>query len=145
MGMQEAYNEFAAAFWADPDPEVCYCHGRGWALSDFDTWHQCPIHFKGQLSPETYYSSFEEYEQRNAESMAEYQRLRCEKPPLRNPAYDTSPMGIFAEYDITSENNGECPECRDGANFSPLECPLCGDSLKKELAEEGANDDDIPF
>ncbi len=38
----------------DPDPKQCGCHGTGWILSDFDTWHQCPAHHKGQRHPEDY-------------------------------------------------------------------------------------------
>lgn len=34
------------------DEEECLCHGHGWALSDVDTWHTCPIHYKGQRHPE---------------------------------------------------------------------------------------------
>jgi hypothetical protein len=33
-------------------PEECRCNGGGWILSDVDTWHKCPDHFRGQLHPE---------------------------------------------------------------------------------------------
>ena len=36
----------------NPDPKQCGCHGTGWILSDFDTWHECPAHYKGQRHPE---------------------------------------------------------------------------------------------
>lgn len=33
-------------------PEECACHGSGWLLSQVDTWHKCPDHFKSQPYPE---------------------------------------------------------------------------------------------
>jgi hypothetical protein len=42
--LQDEYNEFCRGYWADPDPKHCGCRGCGWALSDLDTWHQCPYH-----------------------------------------------------------------------------------------------------
>jgi hypothetical protein len=52
MSLQAYYDEFRRGYWAVSDPDECPCHGRGWALSDVDTWHTCPIHFEGQLHPE---------------------------------------------------------------------------------------------
>lgn len=53
MSEQQAYYEaFRTGYWADPDPAFCRCRGRGWALSEVDTWHQCHIHYKGQRHPE---------------------------------------------------------------------------------------------
>lgn len=43
-----------------PDPEQCLCRGSGWALSDVDTWHQCPIHYKNQRHPEDYHDDLPE-------------------------------------------------------------------------------------
>jgi hypothetical protein len=56
MSLQAYYNEFSQGHWADPDPKLCGCRGSGWALSDVDTWHKCPIHHKpGQRHPEDDY------------------------------------------------------------------------------------------
>ena len=52
MSLQAYYDEFKCGFWADPDPARCRCHGSGWALSDLDTFHECPEHYCGQLHPE---------------------------------------------------------------------------------------------
>lgn len=52
MSLQAYYDMFKTGCWAVSNPEDCLCHGRGWALSDVDTVHKCPIHFKGQLHPE---------------------------------------------------------------------------------------------
>jgi hypothetical protein len=53
MSLQAYYNAFRAAPWAHSDPDVCGCRGSGWALSDVDTWHECPIHHvEGQRHPE---------------------------------------------------------------------------------------------
>ncbi len=38
--------------WAQIVPERCPCNGHGWLLSDFDTWHVCPLHGKGVPHPE---------------------------------------------------------------------------------------------
>jgi len=37
------------------DPRVCPCRGGGWRLSDWDSWHKCPIHHRGQSHPEMDY------------------------------------------------------------------------------------------
>ena len=51
--LQEEYNEFRRGLWATQDPEECPCGGRGYVLSDFDTWHECPVHHvEGQHHPE---------------------------------------------------------------------------------------------
>lgn len=38
--------------WAEINPSRCPCNGRGWLLSDFDTFHRCPIHGNGVPHPE---------------------------------------------------------------------------------------------
>jgi hypothetical protein len=38
--------------WADHDADDCGCKGRGWWLSEIDTWHACPFHGKGVPHPE---------------------------------------------------------------------------------------------
>lgn len=50
----EAQRECAAieCGWASyPDKKDCACRGYGWILSDWDTWHRCPIHYRGQEDP----------------------------------------------------------------------------------------------
>jgi hypothetical protein len=37
--------------WIDEDTARCGCHGSGWFISDVDTLHQCPIHYRGQPYP----------------------------------------------------------------------------------------------
>jgi len=54
MSLQQYYDDFRQGWWADEDANKCLCHGSGWALSDVDTWHQCPIHYRGQPHPEDY-------------------------------------------------------------------------------------------
>ena len=46
------YSNFCAGYWAAENAAQCPCHGNGWALSEVDTWHKCPVHFKGQPHPE---------------------------------------------------------------------------------------------
>lgn len=38
--------------WFELDEEHCLCHGRGWAEQGRE-WVECPIHFEGQLHPES--------------------------------------------------------------------------------------------
>ena len=40
-----------ASTWASSDPAECACQGKGWMLSNVDTWHQCPVHGKGVPHP----------------------------------------------------------------------------------------------
>ena len=49
MSLQAEYEYLCTGSWAAEDSEECPCHGHGWLLSDLDTTHKCPIHFKGQL------------------------------------------------------------------------------------------------
>ena len=50
--LQHYYDCFNAGSFARVDPDHCRCHGGGWALSEVDTWHKCPIHYDGQRHPE---------------------------------------------------------------------------------------------
>lgn len=51
--LQQYYNDFCSGYWADPDPNNCRCRGCGYVLSEVDTWHECPYHYKkGQRHPE---------------------------------------------------------------------------------------------
>jgi hypothetical protein len=50
--LQAYYDNFRAGYWARQDANECRCHGGGWALSEVDTWHKCPVHFHGQTHPE---------------------------------------------------------------------------------------------
>lgn len=40
------------SFWAELEEIDCPCQGEGWANMD-DEWIECPLHFQGQLHPET--------------------------------------------------------------------------------------------
>jgi len=39
--------------WAELDEDKCACHGCGWAEVSKDEWVECPLHFEGQLHPDT--------------------------------------------------------------------------------------------
>lgn len=47
-----------AALWSHPNPSQCPCRGRGWLLSDFDTWHACNEH-GGTPHPESECEDFD--------------------------------------------------------------------------------------
>lgn len=51
--MQQAVNEYVQNV-ADLNPEHCACRGSGWTLSNYDSWHPCPAHHRGQPHPEDY-------------------------------------------------------------------------------------------
>lgn len=39
--------------WFHMDETKCACLGQGWAQVDNQLWKECPVHFEGQLHPET--------------------------------------------------------------------------------------------
>lgn len=63
--LQAHYEMMNTGCWATSDAEDCPCHGNGWALSEVDTWHKCPVHFQGQLHPEAC-ESFEDEDEYTA-------------------------------------------------------------------------------
>ena len=46
-------NDIVEAHSDKPAHECRACRGRGWWLSDYDTWETCPLHYTGQPDPET--------------------------------------------------------------------------------------------
>lgn len=44
--------EIENTFWAELDEEICPCSDTGWADIN-NNWEQCPVHFDGQLHPES--------------------------------------------------------------------------------------------
>lgn len=50
MSLQAYYDAFRQGHWATE--KGCLCRGSGWALSDLDTWHECPLHYEGQPHPD---------------------------------------------------------------------------------------------
>lgn len=43
MDMQ-TWSDLNSAMWCEINPRRCPCNGRGWLLSDWDTWHRCLAH-----------------------------------------------------------------------------------------------------
>jgi len=50
--LQAIYDEARQGSWQDTNPSKCGCRGRGWYLSDLDTWHKCSIHGHDAPCPE---------------------------------------------------------------------------------------------
>lgn len=51
--LEQYYQEYACGnAWIAEDASECGCRGRGWFLSQVDTWHRCPVHGKGAAHPE---------------------------------------------------------------------------------------------
>ena len=54
MPTDQDFRDLESGLWAEPWSETCPCRGSGWLLSDFDTWHRCPVHGRGVPHPEEY-------------------------------------------------------------------------------------------
>jgi hypothetical protein len=48
------YDNFRMGSFARSAFDKCGCRGSGYALSEVDTWHQCPLHYTGQRHPEDF-------------------------------------------------------------------------------------------
>ena len=55
MPSDRDYRDLESGHWAHLLPTECPCHGSGWLLSNFDTFHRCPIHGQGVPHPEMDY------------------------------------------------------------------------------------------
>lgn len=42
-----------SGYWQNPNPAQCGCSGKGWFLSEVDTWHKCPLHKPDAPHPES--------------------------------------------------------------------------------------------
>lgn len=104
MSLQAYYDEFRCGYWAEPDPTRCLCHGSGWALSDVDTWHECPVHFRGQLHPED--GVFEGGSDEDVEAAETASRAAWEN--RRNPvATVRTPPPTFEDFGVSSGESCE--------------------------------------
>jgi len=53
MGIEAYVNNYIRpGAWAHPDTKECGCRGRGWWLSELDSWHECRYHHRGQPHPD---------------------------------------------------------------------------------------------
>jgi len=59
MPSDRTYRDLESGQWAALLPTECPCHGSGWMLSTFDTWHRCPIHGNGVPHPEDEHVDFD--------------------------------------------------------------------------------------
>ena len=94
---QAYYEAFQTGYWANQDPNQCKCHGHGWALSEVDTWHQCPIHFKGQEHPEV------------AASRAEYEWEHNQENTTRKACGNEVPFIDKLDTGAGCDNEDEIP------------------------------------
>jgi hypothetical protein len=80
------YHEVACGnSWARENSQDCGCGGRGWWLSQVDTWHQCPYHGKDVPHPmeEDYYNDIKDLQEVEESPKETY------RPPY-NPDEDDS-------------------------------------------------------
>ncbi len=140
------YENFKAGYWANEDPEKCLCHG-GWALSEVDTWHECPVHYCGQLHPDYEYTTDEEFDAADRLSRAQW-RVKVAKRALEhaqhqvryNLSLDTKRAAFDAAVKLTMAE-------ADLAAIAPaivivVEPPHAPMPSTDEFFEGG---DDIPF
>lgn len=40
----DVMRELDSSLWNEINPAKCPCRGKGWILSDYDTWHRCRTH-----------------------------------------------------------------------------------------------------
>jgi len=45
--MELEFRYMESGRWAEMNPSKCPCGGRGYVLSDLDTWHKCSVHGDG--------------------------------------------------------------------------------------------------
>jgi len=97
MSLKAYYDSFASSAWAHPEAEKCACRGRGYALSEVDTWHECPEHFvPGQPHPEEYDGSWDwDQEAELKKYKAGGQKEGSFEPFSDYPAFD-----VFEDSDI---------------------------------------------
>lgn len=50
--MELEYRYMESGRWSEMNPSRCPCGGKGYVLSDLDTWHKCSVHGEGVLDME---------------------------------------------------------------------------------------------
>jgi len=59
MSLQGIFDAAERGDWMGYNPNKCGCRGRGWFLSDVDTFHPCVYHNLGAPNPEEDHSEFD--------------------------------------------------------------------------------------
>jgi len=130
------YQEVAcnSSTWADADAARCGCRGRGWWLSEVDTWHCCPCHGKGVPHPE-YPTDEEQAEMAVAPSIEE-----C---PARLRGVTRA---VPREMKMPSPSDGCCGRCEALAWRPTLEGVVyyCGLNKEALVVEDGGDDEVRP-
>ncbi len=94
MSLQAYYDNVASnpAAWANTDADQCGCGGRGWFLSDLDTWHKCPVHDGLHPYEEEAVHYAAEEEARDQAEAAFIRELKDEQDAEAERIYYESPM-----------------------------------------------------
>jgi hypothetical protein len=122
--LQLYYDSFKTGYWVDEDPEKCRCGGSGYALSEVDTWHECPEHYvPGQPHPEM------DWYPDNWDQAAELAKYRARRKEEWEKAVA-----------LAEQNPGTCPEefLEPPEHLRPL-------PVDKGSEEELFAPDEIPF
>lgn len=137
--LQAYYDNFRTGYWATESAEDCPCHGRGFALSEVDTWHKCPVHYAGQLSPEDLDSLFasdateEVIEAAAVVAKAEWElAMALRKVEAAKAEVHRAENGVKAAKAALAKVAGE-PET------------AAPEAAAEVAAEDAGSDEDIPF
>jgi hypothetical protein len=125
--LQAHYDMMRSGCWATSNADECPCHGRGFALSEVDTWHKCPVHFEGQLHPEACegFEDESDYLAAEEESKAAFKKFQAARSA-------STFHGNFDTYCSMLQSEAR----KAAARFAPtLPAP----------AEEPSDSDEIPF
>lgn len=95
--LQSYYENFRTGYWANPNASRCPCHGGGWALSEVDTWHQCPCHYRGQPHPEDFGGDCDDQDARGYDYGEEEALTRA---PSLDPVPEAPASSTWGDDDI---------------------------------------------
>ncbi len=130
--LQQYYDDFCSGYWADEDPNRCRCGGGGWALSEVDTWHECPIHYKGQIHPEVYCGTSDADKQYEQECDDRRFAVLMEAGVVREDGSGACGYcGDFHDADVPCPGL-TCSECGNGFYMPYSECKTCNASVQME-------------
>lgn len=136
--LQAYYDNFRTGYWATESAEDCPCHGRGYALSEVDTWHKCPVHHAGQLSPEDLDGLYESGASEEViEAAAAVAKAEWELTKATRKVEAAKHEVHRAEYGVKAAKAALAKVVGEPETAAP--------EAAAEVAAEEGSDEDIPF
>ena len=130
MTYQHAYRELCTGKWADPNPYRCPCRGTGWLVSDYDTYHRCPLHGGGAPHPEDDETVFD-YNAHRIGMARIYWRL------LRHEALTLGFEGDFTEACVATADKPPITPQAWVAAAERVAAPLAREHAEKDVRRRG--------